>query len=143
MDLGNAEDYGNDASVEAMWAVKAFDHATTYFNIISAVDPQYLKLTPHDNQIYEEFVKTFPDMKLEVIDIEELKSDSAKEKWRPWCNQFEKVVEDFNMGTLLRIDCKKEYDEANTIFVTRIQFYAIEIARNRKGLNNSIRKSNK
>jgi len=48
---------------------------------------------------------------------------------------YEGKIEDYNFGTLLRIDCSKGYDEENTILVTRIQFYAVEIARNRRGLN--------
>lgn len=36
--------------------------------------------------------------------------------WRPFCNQFEGQVEDFNYGTLLRLDCEKDYTEENTIF---------------------------
>lgn len=36
-------------------------------------------------------------------------------KWRPFCNQFEQIVEDFNFGTLLRIDSNKEYTEENSI----------------------------
>ena len=38
--------------------------------------------------------------------------------WRPFCNQFEGLVEDFNYGTLLRLDCEKGYTEENTIFGT-------------------------
>lgn len=30
--------------------------------------------------------------------------------------RFEGVVEDFNYGTLLRLDCSKGYTEENTIF---------------------------
>jgi hypothetical protein len=58
------------------------------------------------------------------------------------------------MGTLLRLDASKDYDANNTtigffrhclvdtfieliVIVPRIQFFAIEIARNREGLNNS------
>lgn len=38
--------------------------------------------------------------------------------WRLFCNQFEGLVEDFNYGTLLRLDCEKDYTEENTIFGT-------------------------
>ena len=44
-------------------------------------------------------------------------------------------VEEYNFGTLLRLDCKEGYSEANTTLVPRVQFLAIEIARNRQGLN--------
>ncbi|NXY92112.1 PBDC1 protein, partial [Alcedo cyanopectus] len=60
------------------------------------------------------------------------------QKWRPFCLRFEGVVEDFNYGTLLRLDSRGDYTEDNTIFATRIQFFAIEIARNREGCNSSV-----
>ncbi|KAG7231967.1 hypothetical protein INR49_010050 [Caranx melampygus] len=50
-------------------------------------------------------------------------------------------VEDFNYGTLLRLDCEKDYTEENTIFATRVQFFAIEIARNREGFNDAVYKA--
>nr|XP_060643433.1 protein PBDC1 [Anolis sagrei ordinatus] len=129
------EAYGNDPRVEAAWAAKAFQHAQVYYNLISSVDPRFLNLTKTDDLIYSEFRKAFPDLKIDLLDEEDLKSDPAKEKWRPFCMQFDGVVEDFNYGTLLRLDCNKEYTEENTIFATRIQFFAIEIARNREGYN--------
>lgn len=48
-------------------------------------------------------------------------------------------VEDHSFGTLLRLDCREDYSEANSTLVPRIQFYAIELARNREGHNNCIR----
>lgn len=96
----------------------------------------------------------------------------SPQKWRPFCLRFEGVVEDFNYGTLLRLDCCQPYTEENTIFgepravapletgsprpresrthssallsrsssplATRIQFFAIEIARNREGWNSVV-----
>ncbi|CAM9766423.1 unnamed protein product [Bubo scandiacus] len=118
--------------------MKAHQHAQVYFNLISSVDPKFLNLTKVDEQIYGEFRKTFRDLKIDVLDPEELKSEPAKEKWRPFCLRFEGVVEDFNYGTLLRLDCRKDYTEENTIFATRIQFFAIEIARNREGFNSVV-----
>ncbi|NWJ06358.1 PBDC1 protein, partial [Crypturellus undulatus] len=60
------------------------------------------------------------------------------QKWRPFCLQFEGLVEDFNFGTLLRLDCRDGYTEENSILATRIQFLAIEIARNREGCNDVV-----
>ncbi|XP_015255001.1 PREDICTED: protein PBDC1 [Cyprinodon variegatus] len=62
-------------------------------------------------------------------------------RWRAFCNQFEGIVEDFNYGTLLRLDCEKDYSEENTIFATRVQFFAVEIARNREGCNDTVFRS--
>ncbi|KAK2887905.1 hypothetical protein Q8A73_019353 [Channa argus] len=136
-----AEAYGNDPRVEAMWAMKAYNHAEVYFNLISSVDPKFLKLTKQDDRIYSTFRETFKDLDIKLLKEEDLKSDEAKERWRPFCNQFEGVVEDFNYGTLLRLDCEKDYTEENTIFATRVQFFAIEITRNREGYNNTVFKA--
>ncbi|NWV63244.1 PBDC1 protein, partial [Malurus elegans] len=84
--------------------------------LISSVDPKFLNLTKVDDRIYEEFRKTFRDLRVDVLDPEELKSEPAKAKWRPFCLGFEGVVEDFNYGTLLRLDSRREYTEENTIF---------------------------
>lgn len=134
-----AESYGNDPNIEAMWAMKAYEHAQVYFNVLCSVDPKFLKLTPHDDLIYEEFTKCFSGLNLQPLNIDDLKSVEAKEKWRPFCNSFENVVEDFNFGTLLRINADHDYTEENSLLVTRIQFYAIEIARNRNGFNDNVR----
>lgn len=47
--------------------------------MISSVDPTALKLTKMDDEIYEEFRKDFPDLKIDVIKEDELKSAEAKE----------------------------------------------------------------
>lgn len=54
------------------------------------------------------------------------------------CINFSLIL-DYSYGTLLRSDSAKDYSEDNTILVTRIQFYAIEIARNREGINDILR----
>uniref|UniRef100_A0A8C6WNT4 Polysaccharide biosynthesis domain containing 1 n=1 Tax=Neogobius melanostomus TaxID=47308 RepID=A0A8C6WNT4_9GOBI len=136
-----ADAYGNDPRLEAMWAIKASEHAEVYFNLISSVDPKFLKLTKVDDQLYTSFRETFKDLDIKLLKTEDLKSVEAKERWRPFCNQFEGIVEDFNYGTLLRLNSDKEYTEDNTIFATRVQFYAIEIARNREGFNETVFKS--
>ncbi|XP_051167494.1 protein PBDC1 [Leptopilina boulardi] len=134
-----ADEFDNDPSVEAMWAIKAFEHAEIYFNILCSVDPKLLRLTPHDDQIYKTFRETFPNLKVDVINEEELKSEDGKIMWRPFCDNFKNVVEDYSFGTLLRLNCKEDYTESNSILTTRIQFYAIELARNREGDNDGIR----
>ncbi|NXB26553.1 PBDC1 protein, partial [Rhagologus leucostigma] len=64
--------------VELAWAMKAHQHAQVYFNLISSVDPKFLNLTKVDERIYEEFRKTFRDLRVDVLDPEELKSEPAK-----------------------------------------------------------------
>ncbi|KAF7218029.1 protein PBDC1 isoform X1 [Nothobranchius furzeri] len=133
-----AEAYGNDPRLEVMWAMKAYNHAEVYFNLISSVDPKFLKLTKLDDNIYSSFRETFKELDVKQLKEDDLKSEQAKERWRLFCNQFEGLVEDFNYGTLLRLDCEKDYSEENTIFATRVQFFAIEIARNREGYNDTV-----
>ncbi|XP_057394786.1 protein PBDC1 isoform X2 [Balaenoptera acutorostrata] len=133
-----AESYGNDPDIEMAWAMRAMQHAEVYYKLISSVDPQFLKLTKVDDQIYSEFRENFKKLRIDVLDPEELKSEAAKEKWRPFCLKFDGIVEDFNYGTLLRLNCSQGYTEENTIFAPRIQFFAIEIARNREGYNEAV-----
>lgn len=61
------------------------------------------------------------------------------QKWRPFCEKFKETVEDYSFGTLLRVDANGEYSEENSILVPRIQFYAVELARNREGFNDAVR----
>ena len=60
------------------------------------------------------------------------------QRWRDWCETF-KHVEDYSFATLLRLDAAGDYSEENSIIVTKVQFYAIELARNREGHNDGVR----
>lgn len=124
--------------MEELWAKKAFEHAELHFNLLCAVDPRLLKLTPYDDIIYKAFREEFPDLKINVLDEEELKSPSAKLKWRNFIERFNKL-DDYSYGTLLRIDASKEFLPENSMFVVRVQFLAIECARNKEGFNDCIR----
>nr|CAG4652290.1 EOG090X0HAI [Triops cancriformis] len=130
-----ADEFENDPTVEAVWAVKAFEHAEVYFNLLCSVDPKILKLTPVDDRIYSEFRTMFPTLNVQHISEEELKSEKAKEEWRPFCNSYKEVVEDFSFATLLRVRADEEYSPDNSIIAPKIQFLAIELARNREGHN--------
>ncbi|KAF7273469.1 protein PBDC1 [Rhynchophorus ferrugineus] len=134
-----AEEFENDKSVEAIWAMKAYEHAEIYFNILCSVDPKDLHLSPEDDLIYRLFREEFPNLKIDIIIENELKSTKEKAKWRPFCERFKTVIEDYNYGTLLRSDSSMDYCEENTMLVTKIQFLAIEIARNREGINDILR----
>jgi hypothetical protein len=120
-------------------------HSTLWFyhfnkiSFLDFVDPRYLKLTPHDDIIYSTFRDVFPDLKIDILNEEELKSASSKVKWRDFIERFNKL-DDYSFGTLIRADSSKEFAPENSIFVVRIQFLAIEIARNREGCNDTIRK---
>lgn len=66
-----------------------------------------------------------------------MKSVAGKEKWRNFIGKFNKL-DDFGYGTLVRIYSDRPFGEDNSILVVRIQFIAIEIARNREGYNDVI-----
>jgi len=107
---------------------------------LCSLDTSLLKLTKIDETIYEEFRETFKDSKVDILNVDEMKSKSGKEMWRPFCESYKDRVDDYNMATLVRVDATKDYSEENTTLVPRIQFYSIEIARNKEGKNASVRK---
>lgn len=133
------ENPDNLEDIEKQFAVKAVNQMGAYWNLLSSIPPSKLKLTQFDDEIVERFFEAFPEYnnkeKLKVLNEDELKTKEAKERWREYIKNFEERIEDFNFGTLLRINSNDEYSQENTIFVVRIQFYAIELARNKFGLN--------
>jgi len=130
----------NLQEIERQFAVKAVLHAQTYWNLLESRKGSELNLTKIDDEIYEHFNREFPGYDVEGnVDEEQMKSKEGKEKWRKFMNAYEKKVADYNFGTLLRNNAKAEYEEKTTIFVQRMQFYALEIARNKKGLNDWIK----
>ncbi|KAL2216771.1 putative polysaccharide biosynthesis protein [Thermoascus aurantiacus ATCC 26904] len=129
----------NLEDIEKQFAVKAVEHLETYWSILQKTPGSKLRLTKIDDEIYEHFKKEFPDFDpAETIDEDKMKSKEGKEKWRNFMNQYEKKIKDYNFGTIIRTNPKFEYDQHTTIFGMRMQFYAIEIARNRAGLNDWI-----
>lgn len=134
----DAETADNLEDIEKQFAVKAVVQAETYWNILEKVPGSRLTLTQHDDDIFETLLKDFPEFKepgnVAVIDEATMKSPSGKAKWRAFCEKFN-FIDDYNFGTLLRSKASGEYSQEDTIFAVRIQFYAIEIARNRYGLN--------
>lgn len=76
-----------------------------------------LRLTKMDDEIFEHFKKDFPDFDpTETIDEDKMKSKEGKEQWRDFMMTYEKTVEDYNFGTMLRSNPKFEYGEKETIF---------------------------
>lgn len=128
--------------MEKQFAVKAVQHMMTYWSILEKLPGSKLRLTRMDDDILEHLHKDFPDFDpAATIDEDKMKSKEGKEQWRNFMNVYEKgekKVEDFNFGTMLRKDPKFEYGQEETMFAVRMQFYAIEISRNRAGLNDWI-----
>ena len=74
-------------------------------------------MTKLDDEIYEHFKTEFPEFDpCETIDEDRMKSKEGKEKWRNFMLAYEKKVDDYNFGTMLRSDPKSEYGEKETIF---------------------------
>lgn len=128
----------NLEDIEKQFAVKAVHQAETYWNLLEKIPGSKLKLSKYDDDIYDQLMLDFPEFRVpsfaKHVDEEWLKSKVGKDRWRPFCEKFNHI-EDYNFGTLLRTDSSAEYGQDTTIFVVRIQFYAIEIVRNRAGLN--------
>ncbi|KAI4253275.1 MAG: hypothetical protein L6R42_007646 [Xanthoria sp. 1 TBL-2021] len=126
----------NFEDMEKQFAVKAVQQMTTYWAILEKMKGSQLRLTKLDDEIYDHFKKDFPEFDpAETINEDTMKSKEGKERWRNFMMAYEKKIDDYNFGTMLRANPKFEYGEKETIFAMRMQFYAIEIARNRQGLN--------
>ena len=90
---------------------------TTYWSILEKVPGSKLRLTKIDDEIHEDFLKEFPDYDLKAtINEDEMKSKLGKERWRNFINRYEKKVDDYNFGTMLRANPAWEYGEKETIF---------------------------
>ncbi|AEO59825.1 hypothetical protein MYCTH_2025277, partial [Thermothelomyces thermophilus ATCC 42464] len=134
-----AEQADNLEDIEKQFAVKVVQHMQTYWSILERVKGSSLRLTKLDDEIYEHLKRDFPDFDpAETIDEDKMKSKEGKERWRNFMMAYEKKVDDYNFGTMLRANPKWEYGKDETIFVPRMQFYAVEIARNKLGLNDWI-----
>ena len=90
---------------------------TTYWAILEKMKGSQLRLTKMDDEIYEHFKKEFPEFDpKETVDEDKMKSKEGKEKWRNFMMTYEKAIEDYNFGAMLRSNPKFEYTEKETIF---------------------------
>jgi hypothetical protein len=97
-------------------------HAQTYWNILQRRPGSQLRLTKLDDEILDHLYQVFPDFDpAKELDEDEMKSKEGKEKWRNFMMKYEKTVDDYNFGTLLRRDAKAEYEEHTTMFAPRMQ----------------------
>ncbi len=70
-----------------------------------------------DDEIHEHFKRELPEFDpRETIDEDKMKSKEGKERWRNFMMAYEKTVDDYNFGTMLRANPKFEYGEKETIF---------------------------
>lgn len=90
---------------------------TTYWAILEKMRGSKLRLTKMDDEIYGHLKREFPEFDpKETINEDEMKSKEGKERWRNFMMTYEKTVEDYNFGTMLRSNPKFEYGEKETIF---------------------------
>lgn len=76
-----------------------------------------MRLTKIDDDIYDHLKTDFPELDVsKTINEDEMKSKTGKERWRKFMMAYEKKVDDYNFGTILRTDPKFEYGEKETIF---------------------------
>lgn len=119
--------------IEKQFAVKVVQHMETYWKILERKRGSALRLTRYDDQIFTHFKMAFPDFDpASRLDENEMKSKKGKEQWRQFINEYEKgdhKIDDYNYGAMVRASPKEEYTQEGTVFVVRMQFYAIEIAR--------------
>ena len=93
---------------------------STYWAILEKIPGSRLRLTKFDDEIYDHFKKEFPDFDpSQTINEDEMKSKEGKEKWRQFISVYEKKVDDFNFGTMLRSNPSFDYGEKETIFGRR------------------------
>ena len=89
----------------------------TYWSILEKMRGSKLRLTKIDDEILAHFQKEFPEIDIgETIDEDKMKSKEGKERWRNFMMKYEKTVEDYNFGTMLRANPTFEYGEKETIF---------------------------
>jgi hypothetical protein len=90
---------------------------STYWAILEKMPGSKLRLTKMDDEIFDHLMADFPEFDAtKTIDEDEMKSKTGKERWRKFMMAYEKKVEDYNFGTMLRSDPKFEYEQDTTIF---------------------------
>lgn len=98
----------------------------TYWGILQKVPGSQLRLTKIDDEIHEHLKRDFPDFDpAQTIDEDKMKSKEGKERWRNFMNQYEKVVKDYNFGTIIRTNPRFEYDQHTTIFGMVFFFFPV------------------
>ncbi|PAV91303.1 hypothetical protein WR25_21895 [Diploscapter pachys] len=145
IDYGDASKYINDESIEMAWAVKAAERANVHINLLMSCNTESLKLNNRQEQIQQAFREDFPNLDVKNVTEVELKQGEMREKWRQFCEKF-KDVEDYSLGTLMRMDAAQAYSEKNSIVVPKTNVFqiiwlAIESTRNAEGLNERLKPS--
>lgn len=89
----------------------------TYWSILEKIKGSNLRLTKMDDEIFEHLKEAFPEFDPAVIvDEDEMKSKQGKDRWRKFMMEYEKKIDDYNFGTMVRNSPGVEYEENTTIF---------------------------
>ena len=95
---------------------------STYWAILEKMPGSKLRLTKIDDEILEHLQQEFPELDVaETLNEDEMKSKEGKERWRNFMMKYEKTIDDYNFGTMLRSNSKFEYGEKETIFGERVE----------------------
>jgi hypothetical protein len=90
---------------------------STYWAILEKVPGSKLRLTKMDDDILEHLKTDFPEFDpATTINEDEMKSKKGKERWRKFMIAYEKKIDDYSFGTIMRSDPKWEYGKDETIF---------------------------
>lgn len=90
---------------------------STYWAILEKVPGSKLRLTKMDDDILEHLKTDFPEFDpAKTINEDEMKSKKGKERWRKFMMAYEKKIDDYSFGTIMRSDPKWEYGKDETIF---------------------------
>jgi hypothetical protein len=104
---------------------------STYWSILETIKGSDLKLTKMDDEILAHLKADFPDFNPATpINEDEMKSKDGKDRWRKFMMKYEKLVDDYNFGTMMRIDPKTEYGKDETMFGMLMYCYEVWYAAN-------------
>lgn len=105
-------------------------HMETYWKILKNKRGSQLRLTKMDDEIYEHLKADFPELDpAEDIVEDKLKSKEGKERWRKFMMAYEKKVEDFNFGTMLRVSPKDDVDTEERVIFGRSGLMCFSLSR--------------
>jgi hypothetical protein len=91
------------------------------------IEMQFAVKTVEHLEAYEKLITGIPPSKIKLTSMDD---DIVADLYTRF--------PEYNFGTLVRKDSDRCYSEENSMLVTRAQFVAVEIVRNRNGLNNKV-----
>jgi len=85
-----AEEFENDGQIEAAWASSTINHMEAYYKIIRTINPaeHTIRLSKDDDLIYRAFQETFPELNVENLSENDLKSPEGKSTFVSFLSLF-------------------------------------------------------